>query len=321
MSRRHDPCAALEADLIAAATGEASRPVATRVEDHVARCAPCREEYGRYRAVDAAVGELRAAPAPDDRTARERLLAELADLRSRIVHYGIVESPLGPILLAATETGISLVEYLGRAHVRGSSLFRHATLEPREGGAALETFQRELLEWFAGRRTRLDWPLDLRLARSDFHRAVLEATAAVPFGAVSSYAGIAHDIGRPAAVRAVAQALRHNPVPIVVPCHRIIGSSGALVGYAGSRIGLKERLLDLEGVRTERRRGGVRVDRHAMYAWDRSDREYCLPTCGDISTRPIGRVTLLASAREAEALDLRPCGDCRPDLHPLSRDA
>jgi len=317
MSRTPAACAALAADLIAAAVGEASRPAAERIDDHVARCEGCRAEYRRYREVDAVVGELHAAPAPGSGRARARLLAELADLRARIVRYAVVDSPLGPILLAATEAGVSLVEYLGRARVRGSALFRQTTLEPHEGGAALEPFQRDLAEWFAGRRTRLDWPLDLRLARSDFHRAVLAATAAVPFGAVSSYAGIARDIGRPAAVRAVAQALRHNPVPIVVPCHRVIGSGGALVGYAGHRIGLKERLLDLEGVRTERRRGGVQVDRRAMYAWDRSDREYCLPTCGDISTRPIGRVTLFASARQAEALGLRPCGDCRPDLHPL----
>ena len=76
----------------------------------------------------------------------------------------------------------------------------------------------------------------------------------------------------PAAVRAVAQALRHNPLPIVLPCHRIIGSGGALVGYSGHRIGLKQRLLDLEGIRTAHRRRDVCVDRRAMYAWDRSDR-------------------------------------------------
>ena len=66
------------------------------------------------------------------------------------------------------------------------------------------------------------------------------------------------------------------------------------------------------------RDGLIHHSDRGVHAWDRSDREYCLPTCGDVSTRPIGRVTLLASAREARALGLRPCRDCRPDLHPLA---
>jgi O-6-methylguanine DNA methyltransferase len=317
MSSKPRPCIAIEDDLIAAATGDAAGSLAKRVDEHVARCNPCREEYARFRAVDAVVAELRAAPAPSSESARERVLARLSDLRSRLAHYSVLDSPLGPILIAATETGVALVEYLGRRGVAGSWLLQQAELEPHAGGAELARFGSELIDYLAGGRTRLDWPLDLRLATSDFQRAVLEATAGVPYGAVSSYAGIAHHIGKPSAVRAVAQALRHNPLPIVLPCHRIIGSAGALVGYSGNRVGLKQRLLGIEGVRTEQRHRDVRVDRRAMYAWDRSDREYCLPTCGDISSRPIGRVTLFASSREAQALGLRPCRDCRPDLHPL----
>jgi hypothetical protein len=80
---------------------------------------------------------------------------------------------------------------------------------------------------------------------------------------------------------------------------------------------LKEQLLGLEGVGTERGPRAIRIARERMYAWDRRDREYCLPTCGDISERPIGLVTLFASMGEAESLGLAPCGSCRPDLHPL----
>ena len=310
-------CVAIEPDLVAAATGEAVPRIGARVDTHVARCEPCRDDYARYRAVNAVVDELRAAPPPDSEAARVRVLARLSDLRARLVRYGVYASPLGPMLIAATEHGIALVEYLGRRGAAGSWLLRQAELEADADGADLARYHRELLAYLAGRRTTLDWPLDLRFASSEFHRAVLQATAGVPYGAVSSYAGIAHDIGKPAAVRAVAQALRHNPVPIVVPCHRIIGSGGSLVGYAGNRLGLKQRLLGVEGIRTEHRRRDVRIARHRMYAWDRSAREYCLPTCGDISTRPIGPITLLASVREAQVLGLRPCEDCRPDLHPL----
>lgn len=264
---------------------------------------------------------LRSAALRIEQAARGHVLARLSDLRGRTVRYRVFPSPLGPILLASTEQGISLIEYLGRRRATGSRLLREHGIEPSEDGSGLERYQLELIDYLTGRRTRLDWPLDVRLARSDFQRAVLRATAQVPYGAVTSYAGIARDIGKPKAMRAVAQALRHNPLPIVVPCHRVIGSDGALVGYAGNRVDLKARLLTVEGVRTEQRRGEVCVARSAMYAWGRDSRAYCLPTCGDISGRPIGSVTLFASVRGARAFGLHPCPDCRPDLHPLQRRA
>ncbi len=318
MSAKRSPCAAIETDLLAAAMGEAERGVADAVAHHVATCRGCRDQFEGYRAVEAAVGAVRAATDVDSDGARHNLLERLADLRARIVRYGVFESPFGPILLAATEHGISLVEYLTTERSADSWLLQQRGVETQADQGELARFHGELMDYFGGRRTRLGWPLDFRFATSDFHRAVLEATAAVPYGAVSSYAGIAREIGKPAAVRAVAQALRHNPLPIVVPCHRIVGSSGALVGYAGNRIALKEHLLGVEGVRTEQRRDDLHIDRGAMYAWDHRGREYCLPTCGEISKLPIGAVTLIASTREAGSLGLTPCGDCHPDQHPLT---
>jgi O-6-methylguanine DNA methyltransferase len=246
------------------------------------------------------------------------VLARLADLRLRLVRYAVFPSPLGSLLIAATESGISLVEYVGRRDGSDSWLLQQRRIELEADRPALEPYHAELIDYLRGRRTHFEWPIDFRFARSEFQRRVLEATAAVPYGAVSSYAGIASDIGRPRAVRAVAVALRRNPVPIVVPCHRIVGSNGAMVGYSGTRVGLKERLLGVEGVGlTHARRREAEIDRSAMYAWYRRDRSYCLPTCGAISEQPIGAVTLFASKREAKALGLSPCGDCRPDLHPL----
>jgi methylated-DNA-[protein]-cysteine S-methyltransferase len=321
MTRKPNVCLEIEPDLVAAATGDAESGAARRVERHIDSCGACRREFDRYREIDGAVGVLRRAPAASgEALAREGLESRLAELRSRLVSYRVFPSPLGHILIARSEHGVSLVEYLHRGtDLRASRLSRVAGVELQEDGAEVETLHRELLEYLRGDRTRLEWPLDLRLARSDFHRAVLRATAAIPYGAVTSYAGIAAEIGKPAATRAVAQALRWNPLPIVVPCHRIVGTSGALTGYSGDRVGLKRGLLAVEGIQSKGRRSDSRVARDTLYHYEANDQhEYCLPTCGDIARHPIGRVTLLASRELAGSLGLVPCTSCRPDLHPLA---
>ncbi|MBI2469249.1 MAG: methylated-DNA--[protein]-cysteine S-methyltransferase, partial [Candidatus Rokubacteria bacterium] len=236
---------AIEPELVAAATGEAEPGGARRVETHIGQCRPCRRDFERYQAIDGEVAALRShlVVTPHVAMARERLEARLADLRSRLVAYRVFSSAFGHILIARSEQGVVLVEYLGRAHgLRGSRLADLPGLEAVEDGEDVESFYRELRDYLQGRRTRLDWPLDLRLARGDFHRRVLEATAGIPYGSVVSYAGLAREVGRPDAVRAAAQALRWNPLPIVIPCHRVIGSSGALTGYAGGTTERKQKL-------------------------------------------------------------------------------
>src|SRR5438128_2577911 len=271
MKRKPQVCVEIEPDLVAAATGDAEPGAARRVEQHIDSCGACRGEYDRYREIEGVVGALRGAPAAAESVARARrgLESRLADLKSRLVSYRVFSSPLGRILIARSEHGVSLVEYLdGGVDLSTSRLRRIAGVELQEDGAEIETLYRELVEYLRGDRTRLEWPLDLRLARSDFHRSVLRATAAVPYGAVTSYAGIAAEIGKPAATRAVAQALRWNPLPIVVPCHRIIGTSGALTGYSGNKVGLKQQLLAVEGIQAIGTRSDSRGARNLLYPYD-----------------------------------------------------
>jgi methylated-DNA-[protein]-cysteine S-methyltransferase len=319
MSKQPAACREVEPHLLAVATGEAGPEAAARVEDHVAGCRSCREELGHYRAVESMLGTLRRAPLTDDdpTLARAHLAARLADLRSRIVTFGIHRSALGPLLIGRTEQGVALVQYLPA----GGSLTGHVRRllgeEAVEDRAATEGLRAELGDYLEGRRTRLDWPLDLRRMRSDFQRRVLEATAALPYGGVTSYAGIAARIGAPSAVRPVAQALRWNPLPIVIPCHRVIGSDGALTGYAGKRVELKQRLLAVEGIRAVAAHHDFKVRREAMYNLMNGEREYCLPTCGSILSRPLATVTLFGERERAEAAGFVPCTTCRPDLHPL----
>lgn len=311
-------CREIQDDLVAAAVMEAAPLTLRRVEAHVGRCAPCRGEFERYRALEAAVGDLgRAAPGGADLArARTALEVRLADLRRRLLTYGVFASPLGRILIGRTAEGVSLVRYLpaGAAPLGGLG-----GLEAVEDGEEVERLYGELLEYLRGRRAGLEWPIDLSLARSDFHRAVLRATARIPYGAVTSYANLAQEVGRPAAVRAVAQALRWNPVPIAVPCHRVVGTSGSLTGYVGHRLALKQRLLGVEGIPAVRKARDLRVERAALYATQPGEDAYCLPTCGSLPSMTLRRLVLFASRERAEAAGLRPCRDCRPDLHPISR--
>jgi methylated-DNA-[protein]-cysteine S-methyltransferase len=318
MSAANPTCREIERDLVAVAAGEAA-PVAARVvERHLALCRGCRDELERYRVLEGMVTDLRRAPLPgaDPALARAELESRLADIRARMVAYGIFSSPLGKILIARSELGISLVEYLESESAAKAHLARLAGGEMREHKAGVEAVYHELLEYLDHRRTRLDWPLDLRWARSDFQRRVLTATAELPYGAVTSYAGIAQRIGTPSAVRAVAQALRRNPVPIVIPCHRVIGNGGDLTGYAGNKISLKRTLLSLEGVPIAVR--ARKIERDHMYVRAGADSEYCVPTCGSLSRQSLAGLTLFGSRGHAEAVGLTPCTSCRPDLHPLS---
>jgi methylated-DNA-[protein]-cysteine S-methyltransferase len=321
MTPKHPSCRAIEADLVATATGEAGAAAVLRVDDHARSCRPCRDELGRYRAIDSLARGLRhdAPPVADVAASRSALQARLADLKSRVLTYGIVPSPLGNILVARSEQGVSLVEYLGDATTLAASRLRELTdVETVENSAEIARLRDDLLDFLGGRRRDLGWRLDLRLAGSDFSRAVLKEASAIPFGAVTSYASIARRVGKPDAVRAVAQALRRNPLPIVVPCHRVVGSSGRLTGYAGDKLGLKRQLLDVEGVRTQPVSRDFRVARETMYVRAGDDRAYCLPTCGDLSSHSLADLTLIASRQSVEALGLEPCSDCRPDLHPLA---
>jgi methylated-DNA-[protein]-cysteine S-methyltransferase len=265
------------------------------------------------------VHSLRGGPLPgDDPTlARAQLGASLADLRSRLLSFGIFSSPLGPMLIGRSEQGVALVQYLSSSGSLTAGVRRLLGEEAVEDRSATEDLWAELIEYLEGRRARLDWPLDLRRMRSDFQRRVLEATAALPYGGVTSYAGIATRIGVPSAVRPVAQALRWNPLPIVIPCHRVIGSTGALTGYAGRRVELKQRLLAVEGIRAVAVHEKFRVRREAMYALMNGEREYCVPTCGSLSSQPLSVLTLFGTRERAEAAGFAPCTSCRPDLHPL----
>jgi methylated-DNA-[protein]-cysteine S-methyltransferase len=149
-------------------------------------------------------------------------------------------SPLGPMLLAASAQGLAGIWFEGQRHGPGAVNWRE---EP--GHPVLRQAQQQLEEYFAGTRTSFDLPLDLQLG-TPFQQSVWQALLAIPSGRTTSYAELGRRLGRPQAARAVGAAVGRNPVSIVVPCHRVLGTTGALTGYAGG-VERKSALLRLEG--------------------------------------------------------------------------
>jgi len=162
------------------------------------------------------------------------------------VAVGTVDSPVGELFVAVTPRGLASIAFEGADHDRLMARFARE-LSPRVLAAARATddVRRELDEYFGGARRRFDVPLDRRLM-SRFMRDVLGATSRVSFGDLATYGEIAGRIGRPSAARAVGAALGANPIPIVIPCHRVVGANGKLTGYGGG-LPRKEALLRLEG--------------------------------------------------------------------------
>ena len=150
------------------------------------------------------------------------------------IYYSRVNSPVGPLLLAVSERGLVALEFdrgkVGAGWVKS----------PEKTAACA----RQLEEYFAGRRRRFDLPLDLR--GTDFQKRCWHELLKIPYGETRSYADIARSMGNPKAVRAVGLANGQNPIAIIVPCHRVIGSDGSLTGYGGG-LDVKRKLLELEG--------------------------------------------------------------------------
>ncbi len=162
------------------------------------------------------------------------------------VAYTIADSPLGPLLLAASSRGLLRLAYPTAGHDAVLADLA-ARISPRvlAAPARLDETRRQLEAYFAGRRRQFDLALDRRLIRPGFSGQVLSATAAIPYGAVSSYQRVAEAAGSPRAFRAAGSALGANPLPVIIPCHRVLASGGALGGYTGGTE-RKTVLLELE---------------------------------------------------------------------------
>ncbi len=151
-----------------------------------------------------------------------------------------IDTPLGGVVLAATDKGLAGLWFDAQKHAPDMTGWQTDDAHP-----ALREAAAQLLDFLAGRRTDFDLRLDLSHG-TDFQQAVWLALREIPAGATTSYGALSARVGRPSAVRAVGAAVGRNPISVIVPCHRVVGATGALTGYAGG-LERKTALLQLEG--------------------------------------------------------------------------
>jgi len=212
----------------------------TFLDDHISDCGYCQRHLADYRKVESVLDQCCGCDCPTPPALPMPPKAVTA-------WYGEIESPLGPLFVAATDNGVCEIDFASTNS--RADLVRH--LERRGFRAvanqtAITAIAEQLNQYFKGERDRFEGPLDFS-GITPFTQAVLTATNEVPFGRLSTYRQIAQSIGQPTATRAVGNALGRNPLPVIVPCHRIVRSDFSIGGYTGG-LDIKQRLLKLEGV-------------------------------------------------------------------------
>ena len=264
------------------------------------------DSHGVTPEIELAARLRRTAPVLPDPAFAASLRADLlARMRQAVtVHYAPLETPVGRIFVAYRDGTV-----VSAGTARDAATFeRNVALElgarPVAEEAPPESLARALLDHLAGRRRFTD--VDLSHLRP-FQRRVLEKTAEIPRGEVRPYSWVAREIGAPGATRAVGTALGHNPIPFIIPCHRVVRADGSLGEYSGGGPEVKVRVLTYEGVPQE-----ILAAPTAHYRGSRTTRIFCYPTCRAARRIQPENVVEFASPAKAEAAGYRACHLCRP---------
>ncbi len=231
----------------------------------------------------------------------ERVLAA-AGVRAPL-GYAPVETPIGLVYVAWGAAGVACVSRAGS----DAEFLKHLD-RPATRAAAVPT--RVLSALKAGRGAGLDYDLS---GLTDFERAVLMKTLEIPRGEVRTYSWVAREIGRPGAVRAVGTALGNNPVPLLIPCHRVVRSDGVIGEYSMGGPEVKRSLLGGEGVSPADLARLEKLGRSgARFVGSDTTHVFCLPACKDARRIQDAHLVPFRSALEAEGAGYRPCSRCRP---------
>ena len=221
--------------------------------------------------------------------------------------YAVLHSPVGPLRVAWNGRGVSAVEEAPDDGVFEARFYARTGRVARRRDALPADLARKIERRLAGRHNRID--LDLR-GSTAFERAVWMKALEIPRGEVRPYGWIAREIGRPKAVRAVGTALGQNPVPLIVPCHRVVRSDGMIGQYSLGGPRNKRTILAGEGADPDEletlARAGIR------YFGSDTTHIYCMPTCRDARRVTERHLVQFPSAKAASAAGYRPCLHCRP---------
>jgi len=161
------------------------------------------------------------------------------------VGFDVIESPIGPLLVAATNRGLARIFFDAEPELHLERLAQAYGPRVLRSAGSVDSAHRQLDEYFSGSRSSFELDVDLR-GSAPFAQHVLDELARVPYGQTTTYGTLAAKVGSPRGARAVGMVMNRNPIPIVLPCHRVVGANGSLTGYAGG-LDVKEKLLQLEG--------------------------------------------------------------------------
>ena len=242
------------------------------------------------------------------RHSRLRVDHALKQLQRPDAAVGVVKSPLGDLLVAMTRHGIVLNHYLLDDRDLASVISQlRLKMDLVQDSRAIKVVGDEIRRYLRGEGTALRQRIDLTLAASPFQKKVLERLQEVPRGAVISYQALGAAAGAPKGARAVGNAMHNNPVPIYVPCHRVIAAGGRIGGYGGG-IPRKLQLLRSEGFALAD--AAVRLPGDLVWGHTRT-KIYCRNDCRTAARVDRSRILFFANAREARQAGMRPCKICQ----------
>jgi methylated-DNA-[protein]-cysteine S-methyltransferase len=254
-------------------------------------------------------------PAFDDRTvdellarARRAVGRAMKSIRRPDARVGIIDSPVGGLLVAEGPRGLAAIHFLAISDADRTLDALRRRFDLIENSVWRRAVDRELHRYFAGDFSVLKHRVDLCLVPSDFQRRALEALRRVPTGSVISYRGLAAAAGEPQSQRAIGNTMASNPVPIFVPCHRVIKSDGSVGNYGGG-VERKVLLLKLEGFQIGR---DLKMPPAAVLGHRRTH-IFCRPECSAARRTGPANALIFADAEHARAAGMRACRVCRPE--------
>jgi len=278
-------------------TGEL--PEKQEMKDHLGYCSSCNESV---HDVSSLAGRLKSLVTQPPRALHERVTSALND------RYDIVEAGGLTAWVAFSDKGVRMLHLGQYSEKKFRAAYRQRFARDVVRGKLPESTRKQIANGLVGQGVAKT-PVDLS-DLTDFEREVLAVLAKIPRGEVRTYAWLAREVGRPKAVRAIGNIMANNPVPVILPCHRVIPSTGGLGNYSMGGPANKRDLLKREGVKCDEledlTRKGVR------YVGCKSTHIYCFPTCRDIRrARDENRVPF-RGGQDAEEHGYRPCKHCRP---------